>query len=283
MAGNTTADLLNKTAAILNKAEVDSPRLSARLLLAHAMGCSQEYLFTHPDHIPSPEQTELFLTLIERRKVREPVAYITGHKEFYGLPFLISKDVLTPRPETELIVDLVQQFYSTRTPLLFADLGTGSGILAAAITAMMPQSRCLACDISFRALQTAAANFSNLKLKDTILSLQSDMGQGIKENSLDFIVSNPPYISEKEYLETSREVVDYEPRIALVSHDAGMGHIKLVEARARNLLKKNGMVFMEMGSNQTHQVKDIFSTWKSFMVHQDLAGLDRIITAKMRT
>jgi len=272
---NTIASMLARGTDELRRAGVDSPGLSARVLLAHALDLSTEKLVLVFQDPASDEIRRNYEELIARRSRGEPVAYILGRKEFYSLDFQVSPQVLIPRPETELLVELVGNSYSQQQKKIFADLGTGSGILGICIALDFSLFLCLACDISKQALAVARSNARRHRVSDRILFFRGDMGAGIKPQSLDFIVCNPPYISVREFAGLEAEVRNFEPGQALLSGERGLGHIKRLEQEAARLLRGSGRVFLEMGSTQADHVRRIFSRWSSCHIYQDLAGLDR--------
>ncbi len=259
----------------LHRAGVDSPGLSARVLLAHALNLPTEKLLLVFQEQTSDEIRRHYEGLIARRSRGEPVAYILGRKEFYSLDFQVAPEVLIPRPETELLVELVGESYSKQQEKFFADLGTGSGILGICIALDFPLFQCLACDISKQALTVARSNACMHEVSERILFFRADMGLGIKPQSLDFIVCNPPYISAAEFAQLGPEVRGFEPGEALLSADKGLGHIKRLEQEAGRFLRGSGRVFLEMGSTQAGRVRQIFSHWRRCDIYKDLAGLDR--------
>ena len=274
----TSSYLINQASKDLVKAGVDSPRLSARLIMALILGCTQEKLMTFPDLVLSREDVFRFMGLVARRVRGEPMAYITGYKEFFGYDFTVDENVLIPRPETEVLVEIaLSHFKSCRDPV-FADIGTGSGAIAVAIGLEMPSCFGLACDISLPAVRIARLNALKHGILGRICFFRSDLGMGIKPRSLDFIVSNPPYLSTEDFSGISTEVSGFEPLNALVSPEGGLLHFKRLESIAGSLLKENGMVFLEMGKDQGIQVADIFSQWKNAAVYKDLAGHDRVFS-----
>jgi release factor glutamine methyltransferase len=274
----TSSHLIIQASADLVRAEVDSPRLCARLIMAWVLGCSQEKLLTYPNLVLSMEEKSLFMELVARRARGEPLAYITGHKEFYGLDFMVDKSVLIPRPETELLVDSVIERYRFHPGVVFLDVGTGSGAIAVTLAHEMPESTGLACDLSLSAVKIAKGNALRHGVLDRICFFRSDLGRGIKPGSIDLVVANLPYLSREEFRQTSIEVSGYEPYAALVSEEDGLGHFRRLEVVVHAVLNKNGMVFLEMGKDQGEQVAGIFSGWKDIAVHKDLAGLDRVLT-----
>lgn len=274
----TSSQLIIQASADLVRAEVDSPRLCARLIMGWVLGCSQEKLLTFPDLVLSTEEKSLFMELVARRARGEPLAYITGRKEFYGLEFIVDKRVLIPRPETELLVDAVIERYRLHPGFVFLDVGTGSGAIAVTLALEIPKSTGLACDLSLSAVKVAKGNALRHGLLDRICFFRSDLGQGVKPGSIDLVVANPPYLSDEEFRRTSIEVSGYEPYTALVAEEEGLGHFRRLEIIAWEVLNKNGMVFLEIGKDQGEEVAGIFSRWKNIAIHKDLAGLDRVLT-----
>ena len=275
----TSSYLIKQASADLVKAGIDSPRLSARLIMALILGCTQEKILTCPDLVLGREDVSRFMGLVARRARGEPVAYITGYKEFFGYDFAVDKNVLIPRPDTEVLVEAaLSHFKSSCRDPVFADIGTGSGAIAVAIALEMPSCLGLACDISLPAVRVARLNALKHGILDRICFFRSDLGMGIKPRSLDFIVSNPPYLSAEDFSGISTEVSGFEPLNALVSPEGGLLHFKRLESIACSLLKENGTVFLEMGKDQGIQVADIFSQWKDVAVYKDLAGHDRVFS-----
>lgn len=275
----SVSQVLARTIPLLQQSGVDAPRLSARLILGHVLGLSQEHLLAHPEFQLDPRQVELFEALAARRRSGEPVAYIVGRKEFYGLDFMVTRDVLIPRPETELIVDEVLSFFQEQSGLVLADAGTGSGILAVTLCLNLPGAVCLACDISPEALHVAKINAANYQVSQRILLFLSDMGQAVRPGSLDLLVSNPPYLSRMDFEQAGREVTGFEPATALISDDRGLGHIRQLEKKAAMALKPGGMIVLEMGFAQGEEVAGIFKDWSGQRIIRDLAGHDRLFQA----
>ncbi len=275
----TAAELLAQGAEELRRAGVDSPALSARVLLARVLDCSLEKLVICLKDPVEPWHAEHFQQIIVRRSKGEPLAYILGCKEFYGLDFQVDPNVLIPRPETEMLVELIRGRFSPREKKEYADIGTGSGILAICIALYFPLFRCLACDISRQALLMARNNARKHGLLQRILFFASDMGQGIRPASLDFIVCNPPYLSCDDFEAAGREVRDFEPKQALLSRENGLGHIQRLKGVAEASLRKQGLLFLEIGSNQADAVKALFQDWAGLEVYQDLSGRDRVMAA----
>lgn len=274
----TSSQLINEAATSLDRARIDSPRLSARLIMALVLDCSQEKILSYPDFVLSQQQAGLFRNFVARRLMGEPLAYITGHKEFYGYDFIVDESVLIPRPETEILVELAIDVFKSRGNPLFVDIGTGSGAIAVTLALEMPSSSGLACDVSLPATRIARRNAQSHHVQDRICFFISDLGMAVKPGTIDFIASNPPYLSREEFAQASIEVSGFEPFHALVSSQEGLLHFRRLENVARHVLKDSGMIFLEMGKDQGVQVANIFQSWKDVLIHKDLAGHDRVLS-----
>ncbi|BCS87411.1 peptide chain release factor N(5)-glutamine methyltransferase [Pseudodesulfovibrio sediminis] len=266
-------------------AGVDSPRLSAELLAAHVLGCSRLALVVDRNRVFSDTERAEIELLLKRREAGEPIAYILGEKEFYGLDFQVGPGVLIPRPETEHIIEEVEQLHSKDKDLHFADLGTGSGILAVTISHLFPQASCVAVDICQDALKIASENARMHGVEDRVECMEGDFTKRLfTGESFDFIVSNPPYVSQVEFEEASHEVTAFEPTGALVSGPEGLDHVRQMLPEVVHALRPGGHFFMEIGYKQGDAVKKIisqhFPQFEDVKVIPDLAGLDRVVFAQ---
>lgn len=274
----TRMELLNRSEARLSG--VDSPRLSAELLLAEVLGCSRMDLVLERDRIVEDGDAARIEALVSRRAKGEPVAYILGRREFYGLDFFVTPDVLIPRPETEHVVERVESLYSKDEPLRFADLGTGSGILAVTIATLFPRSTCLAMDRSPGALEVARRNASSHKVEARIEFVEGDFTVPLPGGPFDLIVSNPPYVTEEEFAKASREVTSFEPTEALVSGPDGLDHFRSMLGPVSDALRQGGRFLVEIGCGQGDAVKIItsreFPEFGTVSLIKDLAGHDRV-------
>lgn len=265
--------------------EVDSPRLSCELLLAHVIGCSRLSLVVDYDRQLSSEIVEQYQAFISRRATGEPVAYILGEKEFYGLDFAVTSDVLIPRPETEHIVEEVESLFAKDRSFVFADLGTGSGVLAVTIASLFPNSRGVAVDISPKAIEVASGNAAWHGVDKRLDFLEGDFTSSLlAAEAYDLIVSNPPYVTENEYDAASHEVTAFEPVGALVSGVDGLDHVRRMLGHVQQALKPSGVFLMEIGFQQGEAVKKImsgqFPEFGQVRVIKDLAGHDRVVFAQ---
>ncbi|WP_319585041.1 peptide chain release factor N(5)-glutamine methyltransferase [uncultured Pseudodesulfovibrio sp.] len=265
---------------------VDSPRLSAELLAAQALGCSRLSLNLERGRVLTDNELAAIDTLVTRREAGEPVAYILGTREFYGLDFAVSPAVLIPRPETEHIVEAVEASFAKDQSFYFVDLGTGSGILAVTIASLFPKARGVAVDISPDALAMAQGNARTHNVLDRLEFRQMDFTHGAVEGTFDLIVSNPPYVSEPEFAAASHEVTGFEPTGALVSGPDGLDHIRAMLSHVAAMLKPAGRFFMEIGYDQAKMVIDIIDSnhpeFEVVGVQKDLAGLDRMVFARKK-
>lgn len=263
-------------------AEVDSPRLSAELLAAKAFGLSRLGLIMRAKDKPDDAHLTAFRELVSRREKGEPAAYILGEKEFFGLTFRVTPDVLIPRPETELIVEEVQRLFSANASFAFADFGAGSGALAVALAHEFSAARGLAVDVSGHALDVARQNARANGVEQRLTFQCADFTRlDLPQASLDLIVSNPPYVTESEYEELSPEVRAFEPRLALVSPEQGLWHLRELLPVALQGLRSGGVLLSELGSGQGPAALELARQSAHDFAHvsilKDYAGLDRIL------
>lgn len=282
MAG-TLRSLMAECTRHLAECRVDSPGLSARCLVEQALSLDRLQLVMEPERELCAEECERVWQLVRRRGLGEPLAYILGTREFYGLDFLVTPDVLIPRPETEHIVEQVQARFDPECSFFFADMGTGSGILAVTLAVLFPAARAVAVDMSRKALAVARTNARAHGVADRIAFVQGDMRQAtVGSETLDLLVSNPPYVTEHEYAGLSREVVDHEPVLALVSPEDGLEHLRSLAPHALRALKPGGRLYAEIGWKQGEGARMIFLGHGIIPEHveivPDLAGHDRIVS-----
>jgi len=275
----------------LIQAQVDSPQLSAQLCLAHALNMSKLQLIMESERQLLPEEQSKAQNFINRRAKGEPIAYILGYKEFYSKNFLVNSATLIPRPETEHLVEFALNHFK-QEKILFADLGTGSGCIAIILCLQRPSWKGYMLDISRNALNIAKKNAKIHKVDGQLFAVQANMEElSLQENCLDLIVSNPPYLSENDYQNLSKEVQKYEPRKALQPLDNGLNNTyekdglrafhKLAE-KSYFTLKNGGIIIVEHGYSQGKMVKNIFEhhgNWHEVKIYQDLAGKNRYCVA----
>lgn len=234
----------------------DSPLLDAEILLCLALEQSRSYLRAWPERKLTQTQHRYFFELIAQREHGLPVAYLTGVREFWSREFKVTPDVLIPRPETELLVEISLELIPPGQPCQILDLGTGSGIIAITLAAERPQGHVMATDLSPTALLIATENAKRHQVSN-VSFIQSDWFAKIPSNQFDLIVSNPPYIAEND-VHLSEGDLRYEPVTALIAGEDGLHDIKHIAINAREQLKKNAYLALEHGYNQKHEVQAIF-------------------------
>ena len=233
----------------------DSGNLDARIIVCHACKIHQTTLIAHPELELNDEQNNLFNAYLERRIQGEPLAYITGYKEFWSLDFFVNEHVLIPRPETELLVDLTLNAISNIQAPRVLDLGTGSGAIAIAIAKERPDSKVVATDIDASVLEIAKQNAEKHEIK--IEFIQSDWFANIVNNKFDMIVSNPPYVNEDDP-HLDKYVYQFEPKKALISKQNGLEALSTITTQAINYLNQSGALIVEHGFQQAESVSRLF-------------------------
>jgi release factor glutamine methyltransferase len=280
----TAVEILSRAAEILSDMDGTDPRLEARVLLRRAAGFTDMEIFAFPERPVSAAAAGRFFRTVELRRSRVPLAYILREKEFWSIPLAVSPAVLIPRPETELLVEKALARASGLEPLII-EIGTGSGCVAVALAKELPAARLVATDISRRALRLAAANAARHGAGNIRFAAGSFFGalRGLGlEGRADLIVSNPPYVSEKEWDDLAPEVRDHEPRRALVSGPTGMEAIRRLAREAPRFLKPGGTLLLEFGAGQAAAVRRAFaSPWTRRETYRDLSGRPRVLAARL--
>jgi len=260
-------------------ANISEPRLDAGVLMSHVIGRDRAFLVAHPEATIAEPQLKQFEEFIARRAQGEPLQYITGHQEFFKLNFEVTPDVLIPRPETELIVEAALELVDTNAEFAFADIGTGSGCLANSILNECRKTRALAIDTSEQALRIAQRNAERHRVANRLRLVQSDLFDAISVNeTLDLIVSNPPYVSDDEMKTLQREV-QREPRAALAGGSDGLALIRRLLLDAPGHLRPGGYLVFEFGINQDLAIRDSVDreVWKLIEIRNDLQQIPRTI------
>jgi release factor glutamine methyltransferase len=292
-AGNAVADTLASATLALQR-YVDTPRLEAEVLLTHVLGCSRSDLYARPEKVLDPHRAGQFARLTERRSRGEPLPYLTGCAEFFGLDFIVNRDVLIPRPETETLVELTLS-QLTRWSLragqgagadravgrpVVVDVGTGCGCIAVAVAQRMPDLHIYALDISARALRVARANGRRHGVADRITFARSDL-LAAAPKPVDLVVANLPYIAEAEWDTLPPEVRVHEPRLALAGGFDGLDVIRKLLNESRAALRVGGAILMECGVGQATAVtalaRQVFPA-ATVSFHSDLSGRDRVLS-----
>jgi release factor glutamine methyltransferase len=257
--------------AALEEARASIPLREARLLLRHVLGVSLATLEAHPDRKVSPDEAAVFRALTARRAEGCPVAYLTGHREFYGLDFHVTPDVLIPREETELLVDIAREAKAAR----ILDLGTGSGCLAIAVAKAQPRAQVAAVDVSAAALSVARANAAHHGV--TVRFLQGDWFAPLGDERFDLILANPPYVAEGD-AHLAQGDVRFEPRAALAAGPDGLDDIRRIVAGAPAHMAPGGRLWFEHGYDEAQAAAALLAAAGFVAVEQraDLAGILRV-------
>ncbi|MCI0486305.1 MAG: peptide chain release factor N(5)-glutamine methyltransferase [Blastocatellia bacterium] len=279
------AEAIAEGASLLRASNVAEERRTASLLLAHALDVDRTYILTRADEEVEREKYRAYLRMIERRARGEPLQHITGHQEFYGLDFIVTPDVLIPRPETEFLVERVIALADQEAPLI-VDLGTGSGCIAMTLAFHIPGASLIATDISDRALAVARANAVRHAVSTRIDFIEGDLFEPLAdrgiERKVDFLVSNPPYVPDEDIRSLQREVRDWEPLVALGGGPEGIDFYRRLLGDGRVYVRRGGYLVCEIGYSQLEQISDLIdpTAWELADVTEDLQGIPRAITIR---
>jgi release factor glutamine methyltransferase len=272
-------EVIQKTTPYFEKQRIESPRLTIELLLAHLLKKKRMDLYLEFERELDEATLIKLREMVRRRVAGEPLQYITGEVEFCGLKFQVDKRVLIPRPETELLVETVVG----RNPRKIVDVGTGSGCIAIALAKKLPEAEISALDISPEALEVARGNASLHQIEKNIRFLESDLLEALSGSFVvDTIVSNPPYIADRELAKLPKEVRDFEPVRALAAGEDGLKVIQRLVMDARRILSPSGFIALEIGAGQRAAVEEIFGQQGYVVVEvvKDLQGHERVIVAQ---
>ena len=268
----------------LKAADVPEPRLDAETLLMHTLNVGRAYLHAHSERELDVREHDGYSLLVVRRSLREPLQYLVGRQEFWGLDFEVSPAVLIPRPETEHSVEAVLALLNGISAPKIADIGTGSGCIALALASEIGDAQIQAIDISPEALEVAKRNALRLKLDRRVTFSQGDLLQPLLTaellGSFDLIVSNPPYVPAAAPEKVQREVREHEPHVALFGGDTGMAIYERLIPQARQALKTNGWLVMEIGYSIEDQTRALLREWRNVGAKADLQGIPRVLVAQ---
>lgn len=266
--------------ARLKDGRIDSPSIDARLLLEAASGCSRTDILTDPYRAVTPEQQAALDGYVERRLRREPVSRILGRKGFWKIMLNVSPDVLSPRPDTEAILDVVLLAYPPNRAFEMIDLGTGSGAILLATLAERFGARGIGTDVSSEALAVAKENAANLELDNRATFLRTEWAAGLADHSFDVVVSNPPYIPSGDIPGLDPEVRDHDPHLALDGGPDGLQAYRELAPEIRRILRPDGLFAVEIGWDQGPRVKALFEAagFTDVIIVKDLSERDRVIT-----
>jgi release factor glutamine methyltransferase len=282
--------------------QVPSPRMNAELLLMFTLNCDRVYLYAHPEHDLTADETSRYSSALAERVRGVPAQYITGHQEFWGMDLIVTPAVLIPRPETEHVVETVLELQAAdlgpqtsdpknttlgppsevQGPKFFriADIGTGSGCIALALAKELPRAEIHATDISSAALEIARVNAARHQLETRIHFREADLLARFEENSFDFIVSNPPYVGNSEEDQVQLEVRKFEPRNAVFAGPTGVEVIARLIPQAYAALKPGGWLIMEISGTISEEVKQLLREWNQVQIRLDLQSIPRVALAR---
>ena len=263
----------------LEAAALSSPVIDARLMVEAAAQATRVDIVTDPYRELTPEQETTLLDYLHRREQREPVSHILGRKGFWKIMLSVTPDVLTPRPDTETVVEYVLRDFPEHAPWQVLDLGVGSGAILLSILAERPAARGLGVDISEEALAVARENAANLGLANRLALLRGDWANGLADDQFDLVVANPPYIATDVIAGLEPEVRDHEPRIALEGGVDGLDAYRILAPEILRVLKPMGAFAVEIGYDQREAVEALFRQAGASHVHtlKDLSDRDRVV------
>ncbi|MGA9813766.1 MAG: peptide chain release factor N(5)-glutamine methyltransferase [Terriglobales bacterium] len=280
----TLRDTLASAISRLTAANVPSPRMHAELLLMFTLECDRAYLHAHPERKLSADEQARYNQALAEREHGMPAQYITGHQEFWGMDLIVTPAVLIPRPETEHVIEAVLanvgRAPSPAAVLRIVDVGTGSGCIALALAKELPGAEIHATDISPAALEIAHANAARLQLENRIRFHETDLLQGLDRGGFDLVVSNPPYVGEAEADLVQLEVRKYEPRNAVFAGETGLEVIERLIPQARESLKPEGWLVMEISGSIADRARQLLSGWSDVRITNDLQGIPRVVAAR---
>ncbi len=257
------------------------PQRDAAVLLCQVLGRDRAWLLGHPEvSVTAAEQIQ-YEALLARRELAEPVQYILGEQEFYGLRFAVTPAVLIPRPETEHLVEAVAGWAPKDRPVRIVDVGTGSGAIAVALARLLPLARVDAVDVSEAALNVARGNARAHGVLERVRFVLSDLLAGLRGERYDVVVANPPYVPRGERLE--RQVAEWEPHLALFAGEEGMEVYRRLVPQACAALREGGLLALEMGAGQAPLLRTLVAEggcWSAPSFVRDLQGIERVVTAE---
>lgn len=258
----------------------DRSRADATLLLMYALRCSRAEILSQPDRILQLDEEQRYRRFLAERASGKPIQYITGQQEFWGLPFLVTPDVLIPRPETEHLVEAaIARLQAYPTPRI-VDVGTGSGAIAVALAHALPRAQLTAIDISAAALAVAQENAVRNGVAGRIQWLQCDLLSGVLPEQFDAVISNPPYVADADRVSLATEVRDHEPSTALFAGPTGLEIYERLIPQAALMLVPGGWLLMEIGYGQQPALQHLLSGWPHVFFIDDLQNIPRVVCAQ---
>jgi release factor glutamine methyltransferase len=279
----TVLEGIQLTTEYLEKKGIESARINAELMLAHILKCKRLDLYLSFDKPLKEEEIELYRDFLKRRSTYEPLQYILGSVEFYGLEFKVNRSVLIPRPETEVLIETIINRFPKDNSFSFLDVGTGSGNIPICLAKYFPNAEITSIDISEQAIHLAKVNAEINNTSERINFLNEDIKKFNPGNKYDIIISNPPYVSSEEYTQLQPEIINYEPAEAVSDFDDGFKFYKLICEKSGFILKNPGHIFFELGKGQSEPVLEILSAnnFKNVSIKKDYLNFDRVISGEL--
>ena len=272
-------NLLKQATEFLTSHNITEAQLDAEVLLCGVLKIKRNRLATLRQETISQKQHKQYQDYLNKRITGEPVDYILGNSEFMGLTFKVNPNVLIPRPETELIVEQATKFIKENNFKQVLDLCTGSGAIAVSVAKYNDNISVTASDISTKALQVAKENAVANNVSNRVKFLESNMFDNIIDKKFDIIISNPPYVTEKEYKGLERELF-FEPKNAFVAGEDGLDFYRIIAENSARYLNPKGILLLELNANISLQIADLFNDFLFVKILKDYSGLDRILTAQ---
>lgn len=279
---NSIDNFLREASQALEVHGVPEARREAGSLLSFVIGKDRTFLISHADDSLEETEVDRFREVVARRAEGEPLQYITGVQDFYGREFRVTRDVLIPRPETELLVEAALEMIANVRGPSICDVGTGSGCIAVTLLCERPDARAVAVDVSEAAIKVAAQNAHVLGVGDRIELKISDCFDGLDRTTFGLIVSNPPYVSSAALPDLQREVRDHEPLVALSPGADGLRVIRRLLRDAPGFLNAGGHLIMEIGFDQGEAIRELIDPkfWRLLEIRPDLQGIPRIVVVQ---
>ncbi len=272
-------NILQQATEFLKSNNIKEAQLDAEILLCGILEVSRSKLYILRRESITEEQYKKYKEYLNRRITREPIDYILGNSEFMGLNFNVNSNVLIPRQETELIVEHANKFIKETKAKNILDLCTGSGCVAVSLAYYNDNVSVVASDVSEAALEVAKSNALINNVSEKIKFIKSDMFNNIIDEKFDIIISNPPYVKNDEYKGLEKEIF-FEPKIAFLADDDGLTFYRIIAQKAKQYLNKKGVLLLELNSNISSKVADLFNDFNSVSIVKDYSGLDRILIAQ---
>ena len=277
------SESLAKAEEILGASGIPDPRREAASLVMLALEKEKTFLYAHPDYELTELETSKLESLLERRSAREPLQYISGVQEFYGLEFEVTPDVLIPRPETEMVVEHAIDLLRPRASQRFCEIGVGSGCISISILHHLSGATAIGTDVSTSAIKIARRNSEKRGVDGRFQIIESDVFNNAGDDRFDMIVSNPPYVPSVDIEGLQPEVRDFEPHVALSDGDDGLSIISRIVDQSPRFLVSGGLLLMEIGFNQSPLVVEMFESriWRVPELFPDLQGIPRLVRSEL--